>query len=151
MRLHVLLGAVGLGLVSAAVTADDARACGGCFHGPTQNGDVITDHRMIFSVSPQQTTLYDEIEYQGNPQSFAWVLPIHGQVQVGLSSDKLFAALDSVTATTSQSPSPPSCPSCACDHSGGARSADASASVDAGGGVTVISQQVVGPYDAVQL
>ena len=56
-----------------AATASDARACGGCFHGPTQNGDVITDHRMIFSVSPQQTTLYDEIEYQGNPASFAWV------------------------------------------------------------------------------
>src|SRR5271170_6289285 len=96
MRLHVLLGAMGLGLVTMAVTADDARACGGCFHGPTQNGDVITDHRMIFSVSPSQTTLYDEVEYQGNPAGFAWVLPIHGQVQVGLSSDVVFAALDSV-------------------------------------------------------
>src|SRR5450755_3640047 len=114
MRWHVLLGAMGVGFVSVAVTADDARACGGCFHGPTQNGDVITDHRMIFSVSPQQTTLYDEIEYQGSPAGFAWVLPIHGQVQVGLSSDAVFAALDSVTQTTIASPNLPACPSCSC-------------------------------------
>ena len=153
MRLHVLLGAIGLGVVSMAVTADDARACGGCFHGPTQNGDVITDHRMIFSVSPQQTTLYDEIEYQGNPSSFAWVLPIHGQVQVGLSSDVVFAAMDSVTATTIQSPNLPQCPSCTCAEFGS--EADASAgqggSSSGGGGVNVISQSVVGPYDTVQL
>src|ERR1700679_4353064 len=100
MRVRMLLGAMGLAVVSMAAMADDARACGGCFHGPSQNGDVITDHRMIFSVSPQQTTLYDEIEYQGNPASFAWVLPIHGQVQVGLSSDIVFSALDTVTAPT---------------------------------------------------
>jgi MYXO-CTERM domain-containing protein len=143
-------------MASLLAVADDARACGGCFHGPTQNGDVITDHRMIFRVTPQQTTLYDEIEYQGNPQSFAWVLPIHGQVQVGLSADVLFAALDQATATTIQSPQPPPCPSCGCY--GGA---DAGVSFGAGGGsssggsngggVNVISQSVVGPYDTVQL
>lgn len=44
--------------------APDARACGGCFHEPSQSGDVITDHRMVFRVTPQQTTLYDEIEYR---------------------------------------------------------------------------------------
>jgi hypothetical protein len=153
MRLHVLLGAMGLGLVSMAMTADDARACGGCFHGPTQNGDVITDHRMIFSVTPQQTTLYDEIEYQGSPAGFAWVLPIHGQVQVGLSSDAVFAALDSVTQTTIESPNPPSCPSCSCGEFG-ASAGDAGASGSSsggGGGVNVISQSVVGPYETVQL
>src|SRR6202051_1431249 len=97
MRFGVLLGAMGLGLASLAVTADDARACGGCFHPPSQNGDVITDHRMIFRITPQETSLYDEIEYSGNPQSFAWVLPIHGTVKVGLSSDVVFAALDQST------------------------------------------------------
>ena len=153
MRWRVLLGAMGLGIVSMAVTADDARACGGCFHGPTQNGDVITDHRMIFSVSPQQTTLYDEIEYQGSPSSFAWVLPIHGQVQVGLSADVVFAALDSATATTIQSPNPPSCPSCSCAEFGGAADAGTAQNggSSSGGGVNVISQSVVGPYDTVQL
>ena len=153
MRLHVLLGAMGLGIGAMALTADDARACGGTFQGPSQNGDLITDHRMIFSVSPEQTTLYDEIEYQGNPASFAWVLPIHGQVQVGLSSDVVFSALDSATQTTIQSPNLPSCSSCSCGDTFGA-SADAGAagsSSGGGGGVTVVSQSVVGPYDTVQL
>jgi hypothetical protein len=155
MRLHVLLGAMGLGLVAMAVTADDARACGGCFHGPTQNGDVITDHRMIFSVSPQQTTLYDEIEYQGNPASFAWVLPTHGQVQVGLSSDIVFASLDSATQTTIDSPNLPPCNSCSCGGFANAPGANGGGSGSSSGGdqtgVTVISQSVVGPYDTVQL
>ena len=156
MRLHVLLGAMGLGVLSMAAMADDARACGGCFHGPTQNGDVITDHRMIFSVSPQQTTLYDEVEYQGNPAGFAWVLPIHGQVQVGLSSDIVFASMDAATATTIESPPPPTCASCSCAEfngpSAGGGSGSSSGSSSGGAtGVTVISQSVVGPYDTVQL
>ena len=153
MRFHVLLGAMGLGLASVAVAADDAKACGGCFHPPTQDGDVITDHRMIFSVSPAQTTLYDEIEYQGDPQSFAWVLPIHGQVGVGLSADTLFAALDSATQTSIEPPLLPACPSCNnCDEGPVAAAGSGSGSSGGGkGGVTVIAQSVVGPYDTVQL
>jgi hypothetical protein len=133
--------------------ARDAQACGGCFHEPTQNGDPITDHRMIFRVTPQATTLYDEIRYAGSPQSFAWVLPIHGPVTVGLSSDIVFAALDSATQTTIVAPSLPPCPFCGC-----ATAPSAGAASGAGGfngaedaGVTVISQSVVGPYDTVQL
>ena len=56
-----------------------AEACGGCFHGPpapTETETVITDHRMVFSVSPAQTVLWDQIRYAGNPAEFAWVLPI---------------------------------------------------------------------------
>ena len=155
MRLHVMLGAMGLGLVTMAVTADDARACGGTFQSPSQDGDLVSDHRMIFSVTPEQTTLYDEIEYQGNPASFAWVLPIHGQVQIGLSSDAVFAALDQSTQTTIESPNLPPCASCSCGDFAGNAGADAGAasgsSSGGGGGVTVTSQQVVGPYDTVQL
>ncbi|HEY8042320.1 MAG TPA: DUF2330 domain-containing protein [Polyangiaceae bacterium] len=145
---------MGLGLLSVAATSGDARACGGCFHGPTQSGSVITDHRMIFRVSPTETTLYDEIEYQGNPASFAWVLPIHGTVTVGLSSDIVFAALEASTKTTIQSPTLPACPSCSCADFGGTAgaAADAGASLDASDhGVSVTGQAVVGPYDTVQL
>jgi len=154
MRKAVLLGATGLSILALATAADDARACGGCFHGPTEDGDPITAHRMIFAVSPQQTTLYDEIEYSGNPASFAWVLPIHGPVTVGLSADILFAAMDASTTTTIVSPNLPPCPSCGCfDAPSAGAAADASASFNGGGSgqVNVISQSVVGPYDTVQL
>ncbi|HTQ47554.1 MAG TPA: DUF2330 domain-containing protein [Polyangiaceae bacterium] len=153
MRLHVLLGALGLGVLSIAALAKPAQACGGCFQPPSQSGDVITDEKMIFRVSPQSTTLYDEIEYSGNPASFGWVLPIHGQVTVGLSSDLLFQSLEAATATTIQAPYIPPC-SCGCGgQTYGAPTANGAAGggSSSGGGVNVISQQTVGPYDTVQL
>jgi MYXO-CTERM domain-containing protein len=138
-----------------ATTGRDARACGGCFHeqGPTQNGTVITDHRMIFRVSPQETTLYDEIQYSGSPTSFAWVLPIHGPVTVGLSSDVLFASVDQATQTTIVAPTLPPCPSnnCFCGEFGGEDAGFAAPDAYTAPGVTIIGQQTVGPYDTVQL
>ena len=75
----------------------DAAACGGCFTPPpppmeTETESVITDEKMILSISMNQTTLYDQINYSGSPSSFAWVLPIKGAVTVGLSADVLFQA-----------------------------------------------------------
>src|ERR1700722_4649327 len=156
MRSRSLLGGLGAATVVLGTTAQEAHACGGCFQAPSpsQNGDVITDERMIFRITGQQTTLYDEIEYSGSPSSFAWVLPIHGPVSVGLSSDIVFAALDAATQTTLQAPNPPTCPSSSCYCAGEDDSADAGTSSDGGeylGPVTVISQQTVGPYETVQL
>src|SRR5580693_7917352 len=127
MRKAWLAAALGGAAALAATTARDARACGGCFHPPTESGTVITDHRMIFAVSPAQTTLYDEIQYQGSPSSFAWVLPIHGTVTVALSSDALFQAIDQATTTTIVAPNLAPCPSCGCAKGlGGPTSASSS-------------------------
>ena len=155
MKLRLVLGVVGMGVLCVAMQERDARACGGCFHETQQmqNGTVVTDHRMIFRVSPQQTTLYDEIEYQGSPASFAWVLPIHGQVSVGISSDVVFSALDTATATDIVSPNI-NCPSCPCTNFGGGSSSGSGSGSGGGsssGGVNIIDQSTVGPYDAVQL
>ena len=159
MRHHLLvtaLAALGLGVLSIAATARPAHACGGCFQPPaeTQNGDVITDEKMIFVITPQSTTLFDEIEYSGSPSQFGWVLPIKGPVTVGLSSDALFQSLENATATTIVAPPLPTCPSCQCAFGGanaGTGSSGGSSSGGSSGGVTVISQQTVGPYDTVQL
>jgi MYXO-CTERM domain-containing protein len=155
MRHHLLLTALGLGVLSIAATARPAQACGGCFQPPaeTQSGDVITDEKMIFVITPQSTTLFDEIEYSGNPSQFGWVLPIKGPVTVGLSSDALFQSLENATATTIVAPPLPTCPSCQCAFgaAGNASSGGSGGSSGSGGGVTVISQQTVGPYDTVQL
>jgi hypothetical protein len=131
----------------------NARACGGCFHPPTQTASDITDERMLLSVSPKQTTLYDQILYAGSPSSFAWVLPIHGTVTVGLSADVLF---DSVSAlTTTQITAPPiNCPAPNCNFGRGGLAAPSAASADAAiaaGVVTVTKQENVGPYATVQL
>lgn len=154
MRGEVLVGALVGGVVLVATAARDARACGGCFVRPTsQSGTVVTDHRMVFSVSPMQTTLYDQIRYSGAPADFAWVLPIHGTVGVGISSDLLFSILDQRTQTTILAPPYP-CQPCNCGAVPAANFAGASKSSNSGaggGGVTVTAQQVVGPYATVQL
>ena len=114
MRAGFLVGVLAGGVSLVAATAHDARACGGCFVRPTsQSGTVVTDHRMIFAVSPTQSTLYDQIEYTGSPADFAWVLPIHGQVGLGVSSDLLFSVLDQNTQTTILAPPYP-CQACGC-------------------------------------
>jgi hypothetical protein len=103
---------LGLATVASALTwvgEREASACGGCFHPPAQTVTDITDERMLLSVSPTQTTLYDQIQYSGNPASFAWVLPIHGTVTVGLSADVLFDSIDAITATQINPPVP-DCP-----------------------------------------
>lgn len=152
--------ALGLAVAVAALSssfARDAAACGGCFHPPAQTASDITDERMLLSVSPTQTTLYDQIQYAGSPTSFAWVLPIHGTVTVGLSADVLFDSVDVLTQTTIPAP-PTNCPAppSGCNTNvPGAANGGAGLAFDgdsgATDGVTVTKQENVGPYATVQL
>lgn len=128
-----------------------ASACGGCFTSQTESTQV-SGHKMILSAGMDGTTLWDQITYSGNPESFAWVLPIKGVVDVGLSSDALFQVLDQLTAVTVISP--PICPN-SCGGAGGINTSppDASSNGEYDGepGVEVLEQEVVGPYETVQL
>lgn len=133
----------------------DAQACGGCFTPPNQVASDITDERMLLSVSTKQTTLYDQIRYSGNPSSFAWVLPIHGTVDVGLSADVLFSSIDRLTQTTINPP-PVSCPPPPSNCGGFGRNSAAAPSAAGGdsaqdAGVAVLKAENVGPYATVQL
>ncbi len=149
-----LIGAVAVAAALSSTYAfeRDAAACGGCFTSP-ENPTVVTDHRMILSIAKEQSTLYDQIRYTGNPSAFAWVLPISGIVEVGLSADIVFRTLDGITAT-SIIPPPRNCPPPPnCDRGG---FSSASGAADAGSardpnGVDVLKHEVVGPYETVQL
>ena len=97
-------------LAALTLSVHDAEACGGCLYpGPpteadagstTQNPTVVTDHRMVVALTAQATTLWDQLEYAGDPEEFAWVLPIRGAVVVGLGSDAFIDSLDKQTAPT---------------------------------------------------
>jgi uncharacterized protein (TIGR03382 family) len=153
------LAASAAALVGASVLhASPASACGGCFHeppAPNESATVVTDHRMAFSVSTSQTVLWDQIRYQGDPADFAWVLPVGPGAYIELARDEWLAALDAMSAPTIYAP-PVSCNANAggggfgCGAGAVDYSAGADASADAGT-VQVISQQVVGPYDAVTI
>ena len=72
MRHGVCLAASIAFSLAVFVRAGDAAACGGCFPPQPPPGEpvsLVTDHRMILSVSQKQTTLYDQIQYSGSPES----------------------------------------------------------------------------------
>ncbi len=146
----------------------------GCFHpppGPTEvDGTVVTEHRMVLSLSPTQTVLWDQVEYAGNPSDFAWVLPVKPGATIELSQDSWIGALEAATQTVITGPTPPSCPSVSppveYDGSGGGGCGATRVGErrELGGVLTrrtrrrgrgrrgavqVVSQEVVGPYDAV--
>lgn len=98
-----ILAALALGVVGASVVPTRAaQACGGCFSPTPPPGAVfsVTDHRMVLSMSGQQTTLWDQFSYSGNPSEFAWILPIRSgpTVRVELADDQFLSLMESVSA-----------------------------------------------------
>lgn len=134
-----------------------AHACGGFFCNTTpvdQSGEDI-----VFSVDEDkgEVTVHVQIAYQGAAEEFAWIVPVPQAPELVLSTDRLFQELawrtqprfnleykeifrceggiggygaSSDAAFSASSPAPPSA---------------------SGGGVTVVSEQQVGPYDTVTL
>jgi MYXO-CTERM domain-containing protein len=145
-----------LALAGCSLFADvhDAHACGGCFSAPPPrqvDTSVVTDHRMAFSLSPSQTVLWDQIRYTGNPSEFAWVLPVKQGARIELSQDAWIASLDASTATVIQGPAP-NCPRASGSSGVGCSSSNSAGFAESAGGpggVQVVSESVVGPYDAV--
>jgi len=137
----------------AAVLSDsgDADACGGCFV-PPSDATVVTDHRMALSISPQQTVLWDQIRYSGDPKEFAWVLPVRPGARIEVANDEFFTALDTSSQPIVYAPQRFGPNSTTCGITG--CSEDALSALSAGGrgsDVEIVSQSVVGPYDQVTL
>jgi MYXO-CTERM domain-containing protein len=148
--LHKALVAVPVVFALALACPSDADACGGCFV-PPEESTQVTGHRMILSIGMTQSTLYDQIEYSGDPSEFAWVLPIRGTVEIGVSSDLVFNQLGVDTAVTVLPPVQ-NCPVYDnCYDEDAAFGSSSGGGPQSEGGVTVIAEEVVGPYETVQL
>ncbi len=137
--------------------AGDAAAFGGCFHEAAAQPSAIpavTGHRIILSVAPTKTTLWDQLSYTGTPSSFAWVLPIKGTVEVGLSSDALFDNLDTLTRMNVGNEGVTCLYPSSCVYGGATGTGFVLGSGTATNGpypVTAYASAVVGPYQTVQL
>lgn len=137
--------------------------------GGSTNIQTVTDHRMVLSVSATQTTLWDQFSYSGNPSDFAWILPIRSgpDVRVEIASDAFMEQVANTGVVSVEQPSAPTrrCGQCVpswqfpqCRRSPGGFGAvdSATSSFDAtyspsdsgtvDTGVTVLREQVVGPY-----
>ncbi len=164
-------------LLAGGLRPASVQACGACFSTPapgmTAAPQIVTGHRMVMSIGATESVLWDQFRYAGNPAEFAWVLPVSGEVRIEIASDAFFDELERTTTPTVRSPQVTFyCPrpgggggggggaywsGCGCSE--GAVAADAGAFGDAGPGgttnqqdpVTVLAQQVVGPYETVTL
>lgn len=135
-----------------------AAACGGCFV-PPSSSTVVTGHRMVVSISPDQTVLWDQIQYSGDPAEFAWVLPVARGARIETSSAAFFEVLEATTQRSVFAP-PVDCGGSGFGCGGGGlfrAQADAAggdgAPNEAGGGdpVEVLHSGTVGPYETVTL
>ena len=109
---------------------------------------MVTDHRMALSISSQQTVLWDQIRYSGDPREFAWVLPVRDGATVELSRDDWFSALDASTQPVVYGPTPNGNVGCALGGCGSSAATSGSGGTDP---VQVLRQTVVGPYETVTL
>lgn len=172
----LLVGAAAV-LMSTLLASNDASACGGCFlNSQSTQSTVVTGHRMALSVSTERTVLWDQIEYAGDPEEFAWVLPIKPGAYLELGADAFFEALDAATATNIVAPTifcddgfdggdyglgnrGSGCNASGCGSeaygSGSGEFEGTGGSGGAGGipvdPVTVVHQATVGPYEAVTI
>jgi len=77
-----------------------ASACGGLFCSSSSPVDQSSE-RIIFSQNADDTvTAVIQIFYRGPSERFAWVLPVPGKPDVGVSTDAAFDALDDRTDPT---------------------------------------------------
>lgn len=130
-------------LASSLPAERRAEACGGCFG---QTITTVESHRMAVLLSPEQSVLWDQIAYSGDPRDFVWVLPVPGpEVTIELADTSFFDELDGQTAPVVQPrPAPPvddgACFGCC---AGGGDLAGGDGDED----VIVYTEGAVGPYE----
>lgn len=83
--------------------SSDANACGGCVVPPEDN-TIVNSHRMALSISPKQTVLWDQIRYNGSPESWGWLLPVKSGAVIEVSTDAWFETLEAATKTSVNAP-----------------------------------------------
>jgi hypothetical protein len=146
------------GALSTAVPSN-AYACGGCLHPPpgpvTGTYTVLSAHRMALSISSTETVLWDQITFTGDPQDFAWVLPVAGTPTVELADNGFFEGLSAETAIALTGPMDTgnaACPSAPRSMTPPTarvmgRAVGRGLDPDASSGTSILYQGVVGPYE----
>jgi MYXO-CTERM domain-containing protein len=94
--------AAGVGVAVAsffymARTAPDAEACG-CFAPPDPSVPIVqSGERIAFGVKDGTVTAHIQIQYSGDAEEFAWLVPLPSEPTMKLGTDELFAQLISTT------------------------------------------------------
>lgn len=78
------------------------EACGGtfCDAGPTVMPVDQTGENVMFVVADGQVEAHIQIQYTGDPERFAWIVPVMAEPTVEVGSDLLFTELQNSTVPT---------------------------------------------------
>ncbi len=140
--------ALGLAAMLAASTPQPAQACGGFFCSQVPIDQM--GEQIIFGIGDDnEISATILINYMGEAEDFAWILPVASQPELSIGSNQAFTTLNWSTQ-----------PQFRLDwENGGACggwfnapfAAESDADGAAGGGVSVVSQEDVGPFETVVL
>src|SRR6266567_7707338 len=97
-----------IALCFVVLTPLTALACGGFFVPPGTPLDQNIE-RIIFAVSPGSMTVYEQINYKGAANDFAWVLPVPSVPKLDTAPVNTFRNLDQQTVPRFIGPEPPQC------------------------------------------
>ncbi|MEZ4427424.1 MAG: DUF2330 domain-containing protein [Nannocystaceae bacterium] len=164
--LALLTAACALPLLSITLTPRTAEACGGmfCDGGPAPMPIDQTGENILFVVdhAAQRVQAHIQIQYTGDAQSFAWVIPVTSIPERRPGSEQLFTNLLAGTVPTYGLSFASDCQEdqggdfTACsgarfaaedsvNASGGGFESDSGGDTE-GGGVTVLDRDIVGPF-----
>ncbi|MEM9113337.1 MAG: DUF2330 domain-containing protein [Myxococcota bacterium] len=97
-----------LGVILAGAVSLDVWACGGTFCAQATNQPLPVDQsaeRIVFEVEGPRTCAHVQVDYEGEPEEFAWLVPVPRDVQISESNPLMFTLLDNQTAPTFRLPS----------------------------------------------
>lgn len=129
------------------LSAVSSQACGGFFCRFSPMNQL--SERILFVDHGDSVTTHVQIAYQGKASDFAWVLPVPSRPSLAVSHNHLFDALQFATQPTFVLEWEENLDLCGI-FPPFLRFEDAVATVE-DGGVQIVSQQRVGPYDSVVL
>jgi hypothetical protein len=132
--------------IAAAGWPREAEACGGffCSQVPVdQSGE-----RIVFTVDNGRVEAHVQIQYVGEAQDFAWIVPVHGVPTLSVGAPAFFTYVAQVTQPQFRLTWEDSCNSKRGFFFGDDAVMPTAGAADAGTGVEVIQQSQVGPYDS---
>lgn len=159
MKRSSLVLALGCSFVAGAVAMapQRAEACGGtfCDAGPQPMPVDQSGENILFILDGEDVEVHIQIQYEGDPSKFAWVIPLTAVPEFSIGSEQLFANLLSGTVptygfTTTQDDCPMASnavPGGRGDAGAGLTGAPADEGEDGGGGPQIVLQQTVGAYE----
>lgn len=132
------------GALCALLLPTASQACGGFFCSSTPV-DQEAERIIFVQEDEQHVRSIVEIQYQGDPESFAWVVPVPAVPELDTFYASAFNALD--LATQPQFQLPPECEQFLAEAGSAASGDNDGDPAPPPGDVNVIDRKVVGPFD----